>query len=59
MQGVLTLYADKKMNSIDTLETFGNDDAIDAILAIVQSASDKEVGKHGNVAIQRIKKSMK
>jgi hypothetical protein len=39
---------EKKMSFIDTLETYGNNDAIDAILFIMKSTTDSEVTKHGN-----------
>jgi hypothetical protein len=59
MQGVSTLYMDEKMSVIDTLEAFGGNDAIDAIMTIMKSTGDTEVTKQGNEAIRRIRQSMK
>ena len=55
MQAIATLDPVKKNSAIDTLEAFGNDAAIDAILAVISSTSTSEVHTHGNEAIQRMK----
>ena len=57
MQAIATLDPVKKNRAIDTLEAFGDDVAIDAILAIISSTSTSEVHTHGNEAIQRMKRS--
>jgi hypothetical protein len=57
MQAIATLDPVKKNRAIDTLEAFGDDAAIDAILAVISSTSTSEVHKHGNEAIQRMKRS--
>jgi hypothetical protein len=57
MQAVATLDPVKKNSAIDTLEAFGNDAAIDAILAVISSTSRSEVHTHGNEAIQRMRRS--
>ena len=57
MQAIATLDPVKKNSAIDTLEAFGNDAAIDAILAVISSTSTSEVHTHGNEAIQRMKRS--
>ena len=57
MQAVATLDPVKKNSAIDTLEGFGNDAAIDAILAVISSTSRSEVHTHGNEAIQRMRRS--
>ena len=57
MQAIATVDAVKKNSAIDTLEAFGNDAAIDAILAVISSTSTSEVHTHGNEAIQRMKRS--
>ena len=59
MQGIATVDPVKKMSAIDTLETYGKNAAIDAILAIISSTSRSEVHTHGNEAIQRIKSRMR
>ena len=57
MQAIATVDPVKKNSAIDTLEAFGNDAAIDAILAVIRSTNTPEVHTHGNEAIQRIKRS--
>jgi hypothetical protein len=59
MQANATVDPVKKNSAIDTLETLGGNDAIDAIMTIMKSTGDTEVTKHGNEAIQRIRQSMK
>jgi hypothetical protein len=57
MQALATIDPVKKNSAIDTLEAFGNDAAIDAILAVISSTSTPEVHTHGNEAIQRMKRA--
>ena len=57
MQAIATLDPVKKHRAIDTLEAFGDDAAIDAILAVISSTSTSEVHTHGNEDIQRMKRS--
>ena len=57
MQAIATLDPVKKNRAIDTLEAFGDDAAIDAILAVISSTSTSEVHTHENEAIQRMKRS--
>lgn len=51
MQGIAIVDPVKKMSTIDTLEAYANDAAIDAILAIISSTTRSEVHTHGNEAI--------
>ena len=57
IQAIATLDPVKKNRAIDTLEAFGDDAAIDAILAVISSTSMPEVHTHGKEAIQRMKRS--
>ena len=57
MQAIATVDPVRMNSAIDTLEAFGNDAAIDAILAVIRSTNRTEVHAHGNEAIQRMKRS--
>jgi hypothetical protein len=57
MQAIATVDPVKKNSAIDTLETFGNDAAIHAILAVISSTRTPEVPTHENEAIQRMKRA--
>ena len=56
MEGIATIYPERKLKSIDALKTYGKP-AIDAIMDVVSSTPRTERREHGLDAIRKIQES--